>query len=364
MESRFSEFSQADKNYYSDVIISKIKVYNCRTLITIATFKTYTPGIKYPKECVIKEVNSDQQNEIILTKKISKISRFFVQLYYYEVFETNSYKLYLEHCSEGTLGHAIEERHGNLMQFQMIYVLFHFRNMAIQLIHNEKLIHRDIKPENIFLTSRKFLKLGDFGESKEKNTNNINSVKGTSLYMPNYIFERQKLVSRFEAKQQDIYGFGMSFIETLIARFLHVYKANEGERMRVIRESLEARGLGSDYLRLFRLMLVEDDNYQIEMRDIYVEIDRLLVQQVQRLENNEFLCYLCEGPVIDNFFNLTSQCTNHSIHFNCYKEFLNYWPGYKLCPLCGTEIDPDDYSSILQFLHITAESYENSSGRW
>ena len=57
--------------------------------------------------------------------------------------------------------------------------------MAIQHVHEKKIIHRDIKSQNVFLTKDDKLKLGDFGIARplQLTLQKIKSVVGTPYYM-------------------------------------------------------------------------------------------------------------------------------------------------------------------------------------
>ncbi len=57
--------------------------------------------------------------------------------------------------------------------------------LAIQHVHERKIIHRDIKCQNIFLTKEGNVKLGDFGIARplQRTLQKIKSVVGTPYYM-------------------------------------------------------------------------------------------------------------------------------------------------------------------------------------
>ena len=55
--------------------------------------------------------------------------------------------------------------------------------MALEYIHNHKIIHRDVKPENLVFESNGYLRLTDFGVAKKKENSNANDTSGTPGYM-------------------------------------------------------------------------------------------------------------------------------------------------------------------------------------
>ncbi len=58
--------------------------------------------------------------------------------------------------------------------------------LAIMIMHNKNILHRDIKTQNIFICSNGTLKLGDFGISRELESNDAKAGTscGTPLFMP------------------------------------------------------------------------------------------------------------------------------------------------------------------------------------
>ncbi len=70
-----------------------------------------------------------------------------------------------------------------------------FTQMALALkhCHDRKLLHRDLKSQNVFLTSKNYVKLGDFGIAKvlEHTSDKANTVVGTPYYLSPEIVQGQ-----------------------------------------------------------------------------------------------------------------------------------------------------------------------------
>lgn len=56
--------------------------------------------------------------------------------------------------------------------------------LAIDCLHKNKIMHRDLKPDNIFLAENGFVKLGDFGVSKQLES--VLPMKHTRIGTPYY----------------------------------------------------------------------------------------------------------------------------------------------------------------------------------
>ena len=55
--------------------------------------------------------------------------------------------------------------------------------MGIQSLHSKNVLHRDLKSANVFLTSNKFIKIGDFGISKVLDATSAKTFVGTPYYL-------------------------------------------------------------------------------------------------------------------------------------------------------------------------------------
>ena len=51
--------------------------------------------------------------------------------------------------------------------------------MGIQALHSKNVLHRDLKSANVFLTSNKYVKIGDFGISKVLDSTSAKTFVGT-----------------------------------------------------------------------------------------------------------------------------------------------------------------------------------------
>ena len=65
--------------------------------------------------------------------------------------------------------------------------------LALQYIHKKNILHRDLKTQNIFLTSKKMVKIGDFGISKwlSHTLDLATTAIGTPHYLSPEICRRQ-----------------------------------------------------------------------------------------------------------------------------------------------------------------------------
>ena len=81
--------------------------------------------------------------------------------------------------------------------------------MALKSMHDINMLHRDIKPENIFINENGDYLIGDFGVSKQVETNSYSTQIGTTPYIAPEVF-KVEITKKNYTKVADIYSFGIT----------------------------------------------------------------------------------------------------------------------------------------------------------
>ena len=102
--------------------------------------------------------------------------------------EVGKLHIVMEYAEDGDLRTLIKEHKavGRALDEKQILDYFVQLCLAMQHIHQRKVLHRDLKPQNIFLTEqRRVLKVGDFGIARtlEHSLELAHSKVGTPYYM-------------------------------------------------------------------------------------------------------------------------------------------------------------------------------------
>ncbi|XP_057183024.1 serine/threonine-protein kinase Nek3-like [Triplophysa rosa] len=149
---------------------------------------------------VVKQMNSRDGEELDTVKKeveILKTLNFGYVVTYVDSFEDKEAgRIYIvmEFCEGGDLSKIMEtqKKESFFEEKQILYWLVQIC-LALQYLHERRVLHRDIKPQNVFLTEDDYISLGDFGCSKalERDDEYACSVVGANLYVSPEVYEKK-----------------------------------------------------------------------------------------------------------------------------------------------------------------------------
>lgn len=109
----------------------------------------------------------DAMNEIVI---LSVLQHDNIVAYYNHFLDNNILLIELEYCNGGNLHDRILQQKEKLFEEEVVVWFLYQIASAVSYIHNAGILHRDIKTLNIFLTKADLIKLGDYGLSKQLNS--------------------------------------------------------------------------------------------------------------------------------------------------------------------------------------------------
>lgn len=103
----------------------------------------------------------------------------------------------------------------DIVKFIMIQV-YH----ALIFLHSKNILYRDLKPENIMISDDGFIRLIDFGLSKQLKDEGelVGDICGTNEYIPPEVIRKEKYSFNF-----DWWGFGILMFELLIGKVIIIF---------------------------------------------------------------------------------------------------------------------------------------------
>lgn len=129
----------------------------------------------------------EQQSSLLEAKLLRDLKHPHIVSYRDSFIDEGILIIIMEYCEEGDLAFHIKRKRQKNEFFSEKLILNWFLQiaLALNLVHEKRILHRDIKTSNIFLNSNGIVKLGDFGISKLlENTNDAaGTVVGTPYYM-------------------------------------------------------------------------------------------------------------------------------------------------------------------------------------
>lgn len=175
----------------------------------------------------------------------------------------------MDYCEGGDMFHKIAKQKelGTLFPEHQIVTWLTQMALAMNYVHDKKILHRDLKTQNIFLTSKGDIKIGDFGIARvlQHTYDCANTAIGTPYYLSPEICQEKPY-----NQKSDIWSLGCIFYE--IATLNHAFDAQNMKSL--IQKILKGTYpplpdmYSSDLKNLLSQMLIKDPNKRPSIKKI------------------------------------------------------------------------------------------------
>ncbi|XP_075689921.1 serine/threonine-protein kinase Nek4 isoform X1 [Rhinoderma darwinii] len=123
-------------------------------------------------------------------------------------------------CEGGDLYHKLKEQKGKLLPESQVVEWFVQISMALQYLHDSRVMHRDLKTQNIFLTKSNIIKVGDLGIARvlESQYDMASTLIGTPYYMSPELFSNKPYNYKMPPMPKDYSNELRDLIGTMLSR--------------------------------------------------------------------------------------------------------------------------------------------------
>uniref|UniRef100_UPI003AB0CE9F serine/threonine-protein kinase Nek4 n=1 Tax=Centroberyx gerrardi TaxID=166262 RepID=UPI003AB0CE9F len=143
---------------------------------------------------------------------------------YRESWEGDDCQLYIVmgFCEGGDLYHRLKQQKGDLLPERQVVEWFVQIAMALQYLHEKRILHRDLKTQNIFLTKTNIIKVGDLGIARvlENQNDMASTLIGTPYYMSPELFSNKPYNHK-----SDVWALGCCVYE--MSTLKHAFNAKD-----------------------------------------------------------------------------------------------------------------------------------------
>ncbi|XP_028401929.1 serine/threonine-protein kinase Nek4-like isoform X2 [Dendronephthya gigantea] len=128
----------------------------------------------------------------------------------------------MAYCEGGDMYSRLKAQKGTYLEERQIVEWFVQIAMALQYLHDRRILHRDLKTQNIFLTKSKIIKVGDLGIAKvlENASDMATTLIGTPYYMSPELFSNKPY-----SYKSDVWALGCCLYEMCTLK--HAFNAKD-----------------------------------------------------------------------------------------------------------------------------------------
>ncbi len=218
----------------------------------------------------ISKMNQKEIEEALMEVRLLKVLRYPYVVTYRESFmEKMCLCIVMDFCEGGDMFSKIarQKELGLLFPEQQIVSWLVQMALAMNYVHDKKILHRDLKTQNIFLTSKGDIKVGDFGIARvlQHTYDCANTAIGTPYYLSPEICQEKPY-----NQKSDIWSLGCIFYE--IATLNHAFDAQnmKGLVQKILKGTYPPLPdiYSKDLKNLFAQMLIKDPNKRPSIKKI------------------------------------------------------------------------------------------------
>jgi len=177
-------------------------------------------GSKFVIKRIFVDDQSPEDREEVMNeiRVLAQLAHPNVVGYHGSFIEDGVLNVVMEYADNGSLFQYIQRSKQPLEEQDIIHIFTQLL-MALDHLHDKKILHRDLKTKNIFITKKNQVKLGDFGLSKMLGTTSFaQSAVGTPYYLSPELCEGK----RYNHKS-DVWAIGCVLYE--LTTFKHAFDA-------------------------------------------------------------------------------------------------------------------------------------------
>jgi len=262
------------------------------------------------KEILLSKLSDKQINLMLNESKIlSHINNNHIVKYYESYQINNTINIIMEFCEGSDLKNFIlsHKNQNKLIEENKIYSIILDICKGLKEIHKKNIIHRDLKPDNIFFGKDNLIKIGDFGISKQVNSNNkyATTTIGTNNYMAPEIISGKKYNNKV-----DIWALGCIIYELCTLDVCFQSEGLLGLVNKIVNEphgKINLNYYHKELQDLIDLLLKKNSTERPDINEVYSIITKNRKIENFKKNDNSFLSFITHIFENINYFEISPE---------------------------------------------------------